>query len=360
MSGRALGGRFLPQKGGGFVRAESIFVALLATGCMTEPAYIGEGPATDTGGSGGSSGTGTPGVGTSGTSGTASGGTSGGGGSVPVQGGNGSATGAGSRVPSESGSCLFYKRETDETGVITWDAETRTLSMEQIDYRFDADARLVVLWYEDERFRERIEYDAMGTTSSVLYTSDGVDLTASSWEQTNDYDSDGLIGSTINYHDGSMERVSYAYMDGPPVILQRLLVSPVATTRIRYDFSYEHGRPTFWQSTEDGLITNRRTATYDAAGRLLESDWDDGRLGAGGPDGSVENRHKWFYDDEGRIIRHEVDYQGPEPWPAPLDGVADQTYDFDPECAAIAVSPHHVYGVPLWLFPYASTGGWGI
>ncbi|HEX6765544.1 MAG TPA: hypothetical protein VF103_08710 [Polyangiaceae bacterium] len=38
--------------------------------------------------------------------------------------------------------------------------------------------------------------------------------------------------------------------------------------------------------------------------------------------------------------------------------MADRIYEFEPECAAIAVSPYYLYGVPTWLFPYASSSGW--
>lgn len=354
------------------MKTGSVLVALLVSGCMTNPAYIGEGPANDTGGSGGTSGTGSTGtgatgMGSSGTSGTASGGSgTGDSAGVPVQGGSGGApAGAGAGRRFESGSCRIEVHhplapEFDQLAIARWDADERVFSTGTGFFRIDENGRILEMWDEDNR--ALIEYDAEGAVTSFTRLFNGGEDLRESWDQTNEYDDTGrLLSSNLVFRaEERSEQVGYGYESGPPAIILRQLVAPFGTSRFRYDIGYREGRPAFFDTTDtgEGMITDRRRAWYDAEGRLLETEWDTGQTGVSGIDGEPDFVEQWIYDDEGRIIRYESDFNSGGEYASTVDGVPDEVYFFEPECAGIAVLPYYLYGFPAWLFPYASTGGW--
>jgi hypothetical protein len=339
MSRRALGRRLFENKGGKLMKTESVLVALLVSGCMAQPAYIGEGPPSDTGGSGGSSGTGS-----SGTSGTASGG-----------------AGPGRRF--ESGSCTveIHNRLAPEsvvTKTFTWDADERLFesrwgSVAQFS-RLDENGLIVETWSEEYpsmgrssgvlRPRTFFEWDVRGTvTSGTIFYNDVEE--PERWDQTNEYDDfERLVSSSIVGMSGTervTEQIGYPPDGGLPDVILRQIVTADATIQNRFDLAHEEGRVVIDTATDsgDGVHIQRLTGWYDADGRLIAAEWDSGLTG---PDGQPDSTEQWIYDDEGRIIRHE----------------SGDVSVFETACADIAVLPYHLYGMPVWLFPFVSTGGW--
>ncbi|HEX6765545.1 MAG TPA: hypothetical protein VF103_08715 [Polyangiaceae bacterium] len=167
------------------MRTESVLVALLLSGCFSDPAYIGAGPATEVGKSEGGSGSG------------------------ETEGGNGARPDAGSNLPLENGRCVMHERVLDETTVFTWDAEARTLSTDTfeptntLELRYDESGRLFETWSDYLGFLRHIEYDARGNVTALTMTSYGEELTSSSWDQENIYHGAELTNSLRTYHDGS-------------------------------------------------------------------------------------------------------------------------------------------------------------
>jgi hypothetical protein len=268
----------------------------------------------------------------------------------------------------------------DERVLVTWDAEERLFSVGALALRYDEDGLLVEITHEDLT-QQLIEYDAKGIPTALTHLSQGVELSASSWDQTNEYDELGqLISTSRTYRadDAGTEHTRFSYdiaarygaPGGPPTVITRELVSPLATTSIRYDFGYDYrDNAVFFEATQDGMITDRYLPAYFQVGSawvLVSSQWDNGRLSEG-VDGRIDVHESWFPEDHGHTISHDVDFKGPEPYPAPLDGLPDVQYVYTEaedrtdnleRCASIAVSRYYLYKEPMYLQPFAKTGGW--
>ena len=331
------------------MRTQLIFGALFAVACISDPAYIGEGPAGGSGASDTSGGTGPTGTGGAigGTGGTA-------------------ATLAPSGVPipppTESGSCTVTKSSVlspERRALITWDAETRTLAEEYVNTRFDGRGLPVERW-TDSGWRSRFAYDTHGTVISLDSELYGNHDPNGSYVRRNDYDSEGrLIRSQLVSDSGRVETFHLNYSDDQMTLLERTFDSEATPRTIYYVNEYEGGRPVRHEIWQYGVLTDIFTASYDGAGRLVQAEWDAG-IGVTGADGIAEFRDQWFYDDKGRIVRAEGEYvqeieSGAE-YDSSIDGVPEEIWLLEPACADIAVDPYSLYGMPHWLFPYWKNG----
>jgi hypothetical protein len=319
--------------------------ALLASACVADPAYIGEGAANE-GGTSGAGGT------------NSSGGSGGTGASEPTTGG--SSGGMVKPLP-PSGTCTITRKGYPEPNVVTWNADTRVVDwVEGLHKRYNDQGLPAELSWDGSRARYFIGYDAQGTVTSFDVDDPEAMDVAETWQQTNTYDAQNRLESShLVYSTGRTETDRVHYANGNLALVDRSVASDGEQGTFTYVIDHDRGRPIRWDTVALGDVIVRETATYDDAGRLVQVEVDQGAP----PnyeelDGIAEFRQTWFYDDAGRLIRYENDFETPglaEPVP---DGVGDLVWSFAPDCADIAeVDRRYFHLLPNWLVPYSSTGG---
>jgi len=325
---------------------------------MTEPAYIGEGPEDATGGSSATGG-----------SGAATGGGGSSRGPIPMGGTDSAAGTSGTGLPGvggggglpPSGSCRVtapgpYANMTS-TWVSAWDAEQRTFRIDEGgDWyaRLDEHGWLVEISQAPES-QFLFHHDGQGNLTELNLVWEGVENAAESWDQMNGYDADGRLASSLRvYHDGVYRKTETFDYSGSLLIGRETEWDggPEGLLRGWNRFVHEGGRIVHFDSLRDGVVVSSRfTASYDAAGRLRQVEWDYGAETIG-IDGVIDERERWFYDEAGRVARYEAD--GLDFMLA--DGVVDEWVLYEPACADIAVLPEFLYNMPEWLMPYARHG----
>lgn len=316
--------------------------ALLLSACMSDPAFIGEGPGDATGG-------------------TSTGGASGTGSDSGTGGGNGTGlvgAGAGSALP-PSGSCRItepgpYENMTS-SWIVSWDAERRVYSMNDTSWfvRFDEHGWMVEIAQPPES-QSLFEYDPYGNITSNTYRWNGIENLTGSWDQTNDYDAEGRLSAShrvLREGDLIIDE-TFGYSGRLLTRRDRESDGPDGRFQDTVHFVREDGRIVRVDHEGGGVVNMRYTASYDAAGRLIEFETDFPSEINDLDDDVVDSRERWFYDDAGRVSRYEAD--GLDFTLA--DGVIDQWQSYEPACADIAVLPEFLYHMPVWLMPYARTG----
>jgi hypothetical protein len=329
---------------------------LLIYGCISDPAYLGEGPpdgketgGTETGGNsqGGTAGTqagsGGTSTGSGGTGGTGNAGSSGSG-TAPTGGTGGT---GGITPPEESASCTITYPNVEVSTVVSWNADTRTFAVGDIEWVLNEQGWVIRKSQMGQEWLHLMAYDDMGTLGTFQYFWQGAESAANSWGQANEYADGLLVSSALNFQDGESRSEAREYENGLLSLITTDRMVNGSLHRSSAVFVREDGRPTEVLYLSDGPVHTRLTTTYDDAGRLTWLDTDGG--GFANADGIVDMRAHWIYDDQGRIIRFEQD--GTDILDAPVvDGVFEAVSEFEPACADIAVLPDELYRLPAWLF----------
>jgi hypothetical protein len=257
-------------------------------------------------------------------------------------------------LPAASASCLVTYEPGGVALTASWDAPTRTFTLNGSYWTVDDGSRVVEEGVTDGQFRMFHSYDARGVPASYRYEEQGQLLY--SYDQHNEYDAGGRLLASHRVYTTSIDRITIVYQyEGQHLAgLTTHTETDVQTSDTAMRFAWDGERVVARVWGDETAPDERDVRTYGASGRLVGADTDLGFTGPDGTftasDGRPDVRYQWTHDDAGRITRFDQDGIFAIPPPG-LDGAPDESTTFEPACADIAVVPRALYRIESWLAP---------
>jgi YD repeat-containing protein len=257
-------------------------------------------------------------------------------------------------LPRASGSCTIGSPPYRVVRTASWDAATRTFTIDGLYWKLDERARPVEHGQTDGAWRQLTPRDEHGVLTAFTHEVQGVPDTEKSWAQRNFYDGNGrLTNSQLAFLTGRrLETYGYQYDDNGRL-------TSVTSLNQEGDQTVEGWTNLYWSNwgsagtwrlitREQGsgsLVRSRDTRYYGDSGALGRIHFIGGELAAD-VDGYIDMEGTWAYDAAGRLVRHELD--AAQPTDVHIDGVVDSVATFDAACADIAVLPLELYDLESW------------
>src|SRR5262245_59133686 len=103
-------------------------------------------------------------------------------------------------LPSASGSCTISNPPYRAVVTATWDAPTRTFTMDGLYWKLDEAGRIIEYGQTDGAWRQFMTRDEHGVLTTFTSEWNGAPYTADNWDQTNSYDGDGRLTGSMRLY----------------------------------------------------------------------------------------------------------------------------------------------------------------